>query len=175
MRASVMLFSGIGIQDAWKDLEYCVRTGQPAFRRTDPDGDAFFGLQSDPEQQAIFDEAMATFAPTTSAAVAAAYDFSQYGTIADIGGGKRRATHRNHEGESESARNRIRPPASRRSREEKKSRRKGCLRDAISSRETSSKEVPRGADAYLLKHVIPRLERRTVCGDSQELPSRDGP
>ncbi len=27
MRASVMLFTGISIQDGWKELEYCVRTG----------------------------------------------------------------------------------------------------------------------------------------------------
>jgi hypothetical protein len=36
---------------------------------------------------AIFDKAMATFAPMTAAAVAAAYDFSGFGTIADVGGG----------------------------------------------------------------------------------------
>src|SRR5208282_1099978 len=32
-------------------------------------------------------EAMATFAPITSAAVAAAYDFSAFGTVVDVGGG----------------------------------------------------------------------------------------
>src|SRR5262245_4331910 len=31
MRASVMLFTGISIQEGWKELEYCVRTGEPAF------------------------------------------------------------------------------------------------------------------------------------------------
>src|SRR5262249_4358140 len=28
MRDSVMLFTGIPIQDSWKELEYCVRTGE---------------------------------------------------------------------------------------------------------------------------------------------------
>jgi SAM-dependent methyltransferase len=84
-RAMVLLFAGIAIQDAWKELEYCVRTGQPAFRKRSPDGDAFSNL--DPEQSAIFDAAMATFAPQTAAAIAAAYDFSRFERIVDVGGG----------------------------------------------------------------------------------------
>jgi SAM-dependent methyltransferase len=83
--ALVMLFAGIGIQDAWKELEYCVRTGQPAFRKRSPSGDAF--SQFDAEQAAIFDRAMATFAPQSAAAIAAAYDFSQLGSLMDVGGG----------------------------------------------------------------------------------------
>jgi hypothetical protein len=87
MRDSVMLFTGIGIQDNWKELEYCIRTGDPAFRKTDPDGDPFSNLSKDPEAAAVFDKAMATFAPFTAAAVAAAYDFSVLGKVADVGGG----------------------------------------------------------------------------------------
>jgi SAM-dependent methyltransferase len=87
MRASVMLFTGIGVQDAWKELEYCVRTGQPAFRKENPDGDPFSAIAKNPEMAAVFDEAMAAFAPVTSAAVAAAYDFSRFGKIVDVGGG----------------------------------------------------------------------------------------
>jgi hypothetical protein len=84
-RALVLLFAGVGIQDSWKELEYCVRTGQPAFRKHAPDGDAFSSM--DPEQQEVFDAAMATFAPQTAAAIAAAYDFSPFGTVLDVGGG----------------------------------------------------------------------------------------
>ncbi len=40
-----------------------------------------------PEETKNFDAAMATFAPATSAAMAAAYDFSQFGTVMDVGGG----------------------------------------------------------------------------------------
>src|SRR5712692_7597650 len=86
MRASVMLFAGVGIQDAWKDLEYCVQTGEPAFRRTRPDGDPFSQMAEGPDAK-IFDEEMATFAPQTSAAIAAAYDFSRFGSLVDVGGG----------------------------------------------------------------------------------------
>ena len=87
MHASVLLFAGVPIQDSWKDLEYCVRTGQPAFRRTDPDADPFTEMAKDPARAALFDRAMATFAPQTAAAVAHAYDFSTFGAITDVGGG----------------------------------------------------------------------------------------
>ncbi len=86
MRASVMLFAGVGIQDAWKDLEYCVQTGEPAFRRRGV-ADPFADLAQNPEQAAIFDEAMAAFTAQTAIAVAAAYDFSAFGTVVDVGGG----------------------------------------------------------------------------------------
>jgi len=86
-RAMVMLFAGIGIQDDWRELEYVVRTGQPAFRKVSPEGDAFTHMQRDPEMVRVFDAAMATFAPQTAAAVAASYDFSRFGTLADVGGG----------------------------------------------------------------------------------------
>jgi hypothetical protein len=84
-RALVLLFAGVGLQDSWRELEWCVRTGQPAFRKHAPDGDAFSAL--DAEQTAIFDAAMATFAPATAAAIAAAYDFSRHASVVDVGGG----------------------------------------------------------------------------------------
>jgi len=87
MHASVLLFAGVPIQDSWKELEYCVRTGQPAFRRTDPGADPFTEMAKDPARAALFDRAMAAFAPQTAAAVAHAYDFSTFGAVTDVGGG----------------------------------------------------------------------------------------
>jgi SAM-dependent methyltransferase len=88
MRASVMLFTGPGIQESWGELEWCVRTGEPAYRKLHPnDADAFTSISRDPEAAAIFDKAMATFAPQTSAAIAAGYDFGQFTKVADVGGG----------------------------------------------------------------------------------------
>ena len=86
MRSAVLLFAGVGMQDSWKELEYCVQTGEPAFRRNSPDADAFAFVQ-DPAAAKIFDEAMATFAPLTAAAIAASYDFSPFRKLVDIGGG----------------------------------------------------------------------------------------
>src|SRR5262249_43320933 len=69
-RAMVMLFAGIGIQESWKELEWCVRTGEPAYRKrgeTDP----FAEMAQDPDAAANFDKAMAAFTRMTAVAVAA--------------------------------------------------------------------------------------------------------
>jgi hypothetical protein len=87
MRAAVMLFAGPRIQESWADLEWCVRTGQPAFRKDDPDADPFTTMANDPAAAANFDKAMAAFTAQTAIAVAAAYDFSRFARVADVGGG----------------------------------------------------------------------------------------
>lgn len=55
MKAHVTLFAGVGIQDSWKELEYCVRSGQPAFRKQHPEADPFTEMAKDPEAAANFD------------------------------------------------------------------------------------------------------------------------
>jgi SAM-dependent methyltransferase len=85
-RAMVLLFAGIGIQDSWKELEYCVRTGEPAFRKRGA-SDPFTEMAKDPEAAANFDAAMADFTKITAIAVAAAYDFTPFRTVVDVGGG----------------------------------------------------------------------------------------
>jgi hypothetical protein len=88
VRALVLLLAGVELQDCWKDLEYCVRTGEPSFRRTAPGAESAFALVADnPELTAPFDQAMATFAPWTAAAVTAAINFSVFGRVVDVGGG----------------------------------------------------------------------------------------
>src|SRR5678815_818125 len=68
------------------DLLYSVQTGGIAF-------DHLFGmgifpyLTQHPDQAAIFDAAMTAFSTQTAAAVVAAYDFSPFRTIVDVGGG----------------------------------------------------------------------------------------
>jgi SAM-dependent methyltransferase len=82
----VSVFAGLRMQDAWKELEYCVRTGEPAYRKrgiTDPFSDAL----RDPEEAATFDAAMDHFTRMTALAVAATYDFKPFRTIVDVGGG----------------------------------------------------------------------------------------
>jgi hypothetical protein len=87
-RALVLLLAGVELQDCWKDLEYCVRTGDPMFRRAAPGADSSYALATaSPDQTAQFDQAMATFAPWTAAAVTAAIDFSVFGKVVDVGGG----------------------------------------------------------------------------------------
>ena len=88
VRALVLLFAGVEAQDAWKELEYCVRTGEPAFRRAAPDTPSPYALMAQSsELTALFDQAMATFASWTAAAVEAAIDFSVFARVVDVGGG----------------------------------------------------------------------------------------
>ena len=153
MRSAVLLFAGIGIQDAWKELEYCVQTGEPAFRRNSPDADPFSQIAQNPEMAKVFDEAMATFAPLTAAAIAASYDFSPFRKLVDIGGGNGSLligilnANPNLQGivfdlphAADKARAKIAEAGL-------QSRCEGVGGDFF-------KEVPAGADAYIIKHVI---------------------
>ena len=85
MRAAALLFGGI-TQQAWGDLLQCVETGEPAFRRVfgmDP----FDYMAQHPDEAANFDAAMADFTKHIATAVVAAYDFSPFRRIVDVGGG----------------------------------------------------------------------------------------
>ena len=150
-RASVLLFAGVGIQDSWKELEYCVRTGQPAFRKHSPDADAFSGM--DAEATRIFDAAMATFAPASAAAMAAAYDFSQFGTVMDVGGGNG-AILIGLLGANPGLRGIVFDRAAAAERAREKLAEAGLSARCEVAAGDFFQSVPAGADAYLLKHVI---------------------
>lgn len=70
----------------WGQLLETVRTGKTAF-------DGVFGeqvfayLAKHPDESAVFNEGMTGFSMQESPAVAAAYDFSTFDTIVDVGGG----------------------------------------------------------------------------------------
>jgi SAM-dependent methyltransferase len=152
MRASVLLFAGPRIQDAWKDLEYCVHTGEPAYRRrgvTDP----FDDFLRDPEETANFDAAMAEFTRLAAIAVAAAYDFAPFRTVTDVGGGNGALligilqAHPTLRGTVFD-----RPEAAARATRQITAAGLADRCQAISG--DFFTEVPAGGDAYLLKHVI---------------------
>ncbi len=85
-RAMVMWFARVQNQDASMDLEYCVRTGEPAFRKSGI-GDRFSKMLRDPEEAANFDAAMSDLTRLIASAVASVYDFTPFGTLVDVGGG----------------------------------------------------------------------------------------
>ena len=151
-RAMVMLFAGDRIQESWRDLEYCVRTGNPVFRKRGLD-DPFTDAARTPEESANFDAAMADFTALAAIAVAAAYDFAPIRTIVDVGGGNGAlligilTAHPHLRGVVFD-----RPPAAERARQQIAERRLADRCEAIGG--DFFKEVPRGADAYILKHVI---------------------
>jgi hypothetical protein len=69
------------------DLGHTVRTGAPATELSLPGG-IWKYLQEHPEETRVFGEAMQAQAAGDIAAVVGAYDFSQFGMLADIGGGR---------------------------------------------------------------------------------------
>jgi hypothetical protein len=85
MRAAALLFGGPAHRN-WLDLPYSLKTGEPAYRRAGAT-DSFARMAENPEDAAIFDKAMANFTRQIAPLVAAAYDFSGFGTIVDVGGG----------------------------------------------------------------------------------------
>jgi hypothetical protein len=151
-RAMVMLFSGVRIQDSWKELEYCVRTGEPAFRKRGIE-DPFTEMAKDPEETATFDAAMADFTRFAALAVAASYDFTTLGTLIDVGGGNGAlligilTAHSHLHGivfDQEHAIARARALIAEAG--------LGDRCDAVPGDFFAA--VPRGGDGYLLKHVI---------------------
>jgi O-methyltransferase domain len=68
------------------EILYSVQTGDSA--RTKIDGrNGFESLRRDPELAAVFDDAMTNLSELVAPAIASAYDFAQWGSVMDVGGG----------------------------------------------------------------------------------------
>ena len=87
MRAFPRMMGMAAFTASFAQLDYAVRTGRPAFELVSADG-LFAHLQRHPDEARIFDASMTGKAAGDIAAVLAAYDFSRFTTIADIGGGR---------------------------------------------------------------------------------------
>jgi hypothetical protein len=86
--AGVMSLASIGGGqfDAWSGLLDAIQTGQVAFDRVHRCNVWEF-RRKNPQQGAIFDEAMRSFTAAVAPTITAAYDWSRFRVIADIGGG----------------------------------------------------------------------------------------
>lgn len=85
VRDAVLFLVGDWCWRAWGGLRDSVRTGEPAF-------DRIFGMSNfeywehDPQAGAIHDAFFTAMSRTTTAPIVAAYDFSRFGTVVDVGG-----------------------------------------------------------------------------------------
>ena len=85
-KRALALMAGDEQYVAWSEIEYSIRTGKKAF-------DKVFGkpifdyLGEHPDKARVFDAAMTGVHGRESDALVAAYDFSAFGVLADIGGG----------------------------------------------------------------------------------------
>jgi hypothetical protein len=88
-RAGVLFTAGDLRWQLWSDFLESVRSGQAVAERAF--GKSIFERHADnAEESALFNQAMTSFSAAVSAAVIAAYDFSAFSRIADIGGGNGR-------------------------------------------------------------------------------------
>jgi hypothetical protein len=85
-RAMVLTIGGDWQWKAWDHFFEAVKTGQPGLRKAFGVG-LFEYLAAHPDDGALYDEAMMGFYSAVGPAVVAAYDFSQFKAIADLGGG----------------------------------------------------------------------------------------
>lgn len=86
MRAGVLFLAGPQRWEIWSGLMRSLRTGAPAIDR--PPGQTIFGhYASNTADTAIANDAMRAFTVLQARAVLAAFDFSKFGMLMDVGGG----------------------------------------------------------------------------------------
>jgi SAM-dependent methyltransferase len=73
--------------NAYGNLLYSIKTGQPAFEHVNGMG-AFDYYKAHPDAQERFDRGMANFANEENRVLARAYDFGKFRCIVDVGGGR---------------------------------------------------------------------------------------
>ena len=85
-RALALLYGDEWLYRAYGALLYSVQTGKSAFEHVH--GVGFFEyLEQNAEAASVFNEAMTAFSRQEEAAILAAYDFSRFTRIVDVGGG----------------------------------------------------------------------------------------
>jgi hypothetical protein len=82
--AAVIFWADL-LADEWSYLTECIRTGQKAMDVRPPDVPSRWS--QDPNASAVFRAVMGTAPAEDYMAIARAWDFSQYQTVADLGGG----------------------------------------------------------------------------------------
>ena len=84
-RSSILSMAGQWSWRAWEEFPYSIETGKTAMEKA-WGMPIFEFLAQEPQEASYFSEAMIGIHGGEPPAVAAAYDFSRFGTIADVGG-----------------------------------------------------------------------------------------
>ena len=88
MRAMILMIGDPEHGRVINDLEYSVRTGKPAWDHVHGVPVFKYFFETNKELGDIFNQAMTSGSHAQTTAMLAAYDFSAFGTIADIAGGR---------------------------------------------------------------------------------------
>lgn len=86
LRDFAILFGSDWHNSAWSNLLHSVRTGEPALDHA-VGMDLFEYLHAHPEKFGVFNDAMTALSRQDADAISHSYDFSDYDTIVDVGGG----------------------------------------------------------------------------------------
>lgn len=86
MAATTQLFCGEHVWRAWGDLMAGVQTGRPSYERGIV-AEPFVEFGADPEQSRNFNRAMSEGTLQEAPGIIGTYDFTQFSTIVDVGGG----------------------------------------------------------------------------------------
>ena len=135
------------------EILYSLQTGHPA-RSKVLGMDGWEYLRRNPEVAAIFDDAMTDFASVAAPAIATAYDFSQWDSIMDVGGGNGVLLAAILQAHPD-----LRGVLADRPHVLVRARERGFLAGKLQARSSMQdcdffSEVPAGCHAYLLKSVI---------------------
>ncbi len=87
MRSFVRMQGIPALWHIWEHLDHSLRSGRSAAEKTLPDGGLWGYFADHPEHSRLFNDAMTGKTHGQTAGILAAYDFSGFDTIADIGGG----------------------------------------------------------------------------------------
>ena len=174
-RATILTLGGPFSWPAYGEILYSIQTGKTAFEKVHG-MPAFEYLARHPEEASLFSETMIGIHGAEPPTVAEAYDFSRFGTVADIGGatGTMLATvlarHRKPRGLLFDLPHVVR--------EAPALLKQYGVADRVRIESGSFFEtVPAGADAYLLSHVIhdwSEAQCLTILGHVRKVVPKDG-
>lgn len=135
----------------WSHLTESVQTGEPSLPKyRGMSAWEFFG--ANPEYGAVFGQGMTNLSELETEPVVAAYDFSRFGTIVDVGGGRGTLLAAVLQ-QAPGSRGVLYSPSSREDAEQELAA-YGVADRCTIEEGTLFDPVPAGADAYLLKHVV---------------------
>jgi len=87
LKSTALLYGDAVFWGAYGQMLHSVRTGEPGFDRQHG-APLYAYLATHADTRALFQEGMSGFSQREIAAIRAAYDFSQFGTVVDVGGGQ---------------------------------------------------------------------------------------
>jgi hypothetical protein len=144
------------------EILYSVRTGESA--RTKIDGqNGFETLRRDPETAVVFDDAMTNLSQLVAPGIAAAYDFSRWGSVMDVGGGNGVLL-----AEILKAHKNLRGVLADQAHVLERARQRGFLGGDLAGRSALQecdffREIPPGCRAYVMKSVLVDWNDEEAC------------